>query len=181
MESQRAGHDLVSEQQQWTVGELKVKQEKVLCSTKCCWFLKPLLGRQVIWDPGHVPKGVLALCADLRPWLDWDGRPHWWDQDWPGEPLLQQAPSHLWLAESVWDVSSSSCGVTVGALRLQPRRWEDHLRLSFNISDGLHVSRAHCWHGNCSLHLKLFGAGEAILIWNPGQILQVKSCICSVD
>lgn len=103
---------------------------------------KPLLGWQVIWDPGHIPKGVLALCADLWPWHDRDGWPHWWDKDWPGEPLLQQTPSHLWLAESIWDVSYSSHGDTVGVLRLQRMCWEGQPRPRFNISDVLHVSRA---------------------------------------
>lgn len=70
----------------------------------------PFLGPQVIWDPGHIPKGLPALHPDLRPWHDRDRWPNWGDQDWPGKPFLQQTPSHLWLAEPVWDVSSSCKG-----------------------------------------------------------------------
>ena len=150
----------------WTVGGLKAKQGKVLCITKCCWFLKPLLGWQVIWDPGHIPKGVLALCADLRPWHDRDGWPHWWDEDWPGEPLLQQTPSHLWLAESIWDVSYSSHRDSHGTLLVfwgcspctrKASQGPDLISQMCSMSAGL------VW-GNCSLHLRVLGAGEAKLI-----------------
>lgn len=84
----------------------------VPCVTKCYWLLKSLLGPQVIWDPSHIPKGVPAFHPDLWPWHDWHRWPYWWDQDRPGEPLLQQTPSHLWLAEPVWDVSSFYPGDT---------------------------------------------------------------------
>ena len=111
---------------------------------KWFWLLKPLLGLQVIWDPGHVPKGVPALRPDLRPWHDWDRRPHWRDQDRPGEPLLQQTPSHLWLAEPVWNVSYFSAGTPMGFQGCglwSSLLWEGWPGLSFNIPHGLHVSR----------------------------------------
>lgn len=155
-----------------------------------CWLPKPLLGPQVIWDPGHVPKGVPTLRPDLRPWHDRDRWPHWWDQDRPGEPLLQQTPSHLRLTEPVRDVSAFPAETLLAsrgpeAVGSDCLLWGGQPRLSFNISNGLPVSRAGL--------RKMLVAQERGLGWGvnsqnlcckgPGKVLQEPGaeCMCSLN